>query len=325
MSKDYFVAMTEFHFMNLQTMSEISYYPGMKQFHDSVNGVLKAWAGRDLDSEWPHPIASELIEYMDKANVDVAFCLREPMMDITGGVVSFSTNGFMLQQIEPYPNRMYLEANVGPMIRRGVEHAVWELEYLVKEKGAKLCKVYQPEDAGPINDRRLWPFYAKAQELKVPLTVHTGISYVNPQPNSHCHVGQLDEVMIAFPELRVIAYHAGWPDTELLIGLCGKHQHLYMSISGIIGWYQRAPYRGYHAIGTALQWMNSDKIVMGFDLPFDDLPRITDYIRNLEIPEELRRNWGYPQVTEQDKANILGLNLARLTGIEPSKRTKPAK
>lgn len=325
MSKDYFVAMTEFHFMNLQTMSEISYYPGMKQFHDSVNGVLKAWAGRDLDSEWPHPLASELIKYMDKANVDVAFCLREPMMDITGGVVSFSTNGFMLQQIEPYPNRMYLEANVGPMIRRGVEHAVWELEFLVKEKGAKLCKVYQPEDAGPINDRRLWPFYAKAQELKVPLTVHTGISYVNPQPNSHCHVGQLDDVMIAFPELRVIAYHAGWPDTELLIGLCGKHRNLYMSISGIIGWYQRAPYRGYHAIGTALQWINSDQIVMGFDLPFDDLPRITDYIRNLEIPEELRKNWGYPQVTEQDKANILGLNLARLTGIEPIKRTKAAK
>lgn len=25
--KDYFVAMTEFHFMNLQTMSEIGYYP----------------------------------------------------------------------------------------------------------------------------------------------------------------------------------------------------------------------------------------------------------------------------------------------------------
>ncbi|MFO1467751.1 MAG: hypothetical protein U1F35_15130 [Steroidobacteraceae bacterium] len=39
---------------------------------------------------------------MDKAKVDVAFCLREPMMDITGGVVSLSTNGFMMQQIEPY-------------------------------------------------------------------------------------------------------------------------------------------------------------------------------------------------------------------------------
>ena len=93
-----------------------------------------------------------------------------------------------------------------------------------------------------------------------------------------------------------------------------------MSISGIIGWYERAPYRGYHAIGTALQWMPSEQIVMGFDLPFDDLPRITDYIRNFDMPEELQQNWGYQQLSSQDKANILGLNLARLTGIEPTKR-----
>ena len=126
---------------------------------------------------------------MDKARVDVAFCLREPMMDVTGGVVSLSTNGFMLQQIAPYPERMYLEANVGPVIRRGIKNANWELEFLAKEKGAKLCKLYTPEDDGPINDRRLWPFYEKASELGVPLTIHTGISYVCPQPNNRCHVG----------------------------------------------------------------------------------------------------------------------------------------
>ncbi|MBS0608970.1 MAG: amidohydrolase, partial [Proteobacteria bacterium] len=169
-------------------------------------------------------------------------------------------------------------------------------------------------------DRRMWPFYEKAQELGVPLTIHTGMSYVCPQPSNRCAVGQLDDIMLDFPELKVIAYHAGWPDTEELIGLCGKHKNLYMSISGIIGWYQRAPYRGYHAIGTALQWMNSEKIVLGFDLPFDDLQRVTDYIRYFDMPHELQEKWGYTQLSEQDKANILGLNLARLTGIEPTKR-----
>ena len=119
----------------------------------------------------------------------------------------------------------------------------------------------------------------------------------------------------------MIAYHAGWPDTEALIGLCGKHVNLYMSLSGIIGWYQRAPYRGYHAIGTAMQWMPADKIVLGLDLPFDDTRRVVDYIRNLEMPEELQKNWGYAQPTREDKAKILGLNLARLTGIDPVKRS----
>ena len=318
--KDYFVALTEFHFMSTQILTEIGYYPQMQQFHSSVSGVLRAWDGRDMNAKWPESVAHELIKYMDMANVDVAFCLREPMMDISGGSTSMSTNGFMLQQIEPYPGRMYLEANVGPMIKRGIKNALWELDYLVKERGAKLCKVYQPEDEGPINDRRLWPFYERACELGVPLTVHTGTSYVSPQPNSHCQTGQLDDVMLDFPELKVIAYHAGWPQTEELIGLCGKHKNLYMSVSGILGWYERSPYRGYHAIGTALQWMPSEKIVLGMDLAFDALARVVDYIRNFEMPAELQEKWGYQTLSEEDKANILGLNLARLTGIEPNKR-----
>jgi len=318
--KDFFVALTECHFMNPQTMSEIDYYPNVARWWASVDGVMRAWSGRDLSGEWPHPLASELIKYMDEAGVDVAFCLREPMMDMTGGTVSLSTNGFMLQQIAPYPNRMYLEANVGPAIKRGLEHAIWELEFLVKEKNAKLCKVYAPEDDGPLNDKRMWPFYEKACELGVPLTVHTGMSYVVPQPSRHCMPALLDDVLLDFPELKIIAYHASWPNTEELIGLCGKHQNLYMSLSGILGWYQRAPYRGYHAIGTALQWMPADKIVLGLDLPFDDTKRVVDYVRNLKMPEELQEQWGYPEITDEIKAKILGLNLARLTGIKPTKR-----
>ncbi len=66
--------------------------------------------------------------------------------------------------------------------------------------------------------------------------------------------------------------------------------------------------------------MNADKIVLGFDLPFDDLQRVTDYIRYFDMPQELQEKWGYAQLTDQDKAKILGLNLAKLTGIEPKKR-----
>jgi len=324
-SNDHFVALSECHFLNPQTMAEIRYYRNTSRWWASVDGVMRAWAGRDLTSEdasWPHPIASELIKYMDEAGVDVCFALREGMMDISGQTVALSTNAFMMQQIEPYPERMYLEAMVGPILRRGIDDAIWELEYLVKECNAKLCKVYQPEDLGPLDDRRMWPFYEKACELDIALTMHTGMSYVVPQPSCHTQPDTLDRVLLDFPELKIIAYHMGWPRTEELIGLAGKHQNLYLSLSGIVGWYQRSPYRGYHAIGTALQWVSHEKIVMGLDLPFDDTRRIVDFIRNLQMPEELQEKWGYPEITEEIRAGILGLNLARLAKIEPTKRVK---
>jgi predicted TIM-barrel fold metal-dependent hydrolase len=319
---DHFVALSECHFMNPVTMAEITYYPNCQRWWASVDGVMRAWSGRDLSGEWPHPIAEELIKYMDEAGVDVCFCLREGMMDISGQTVAMSTNQFMLNQIEPYPERMYLEAMVGPILRRGMDNALWELEYLVKEGHAKLCKVYQPEDLAALDDKRMWPFYEKACELDIALTVHTGQSYVVPQPSAHSLPGTLDRVLLDFPELKLIAYHMGWPHTEELIGLAGKHQNLYLSMSGIVGWYERSPYRGYHAIGTALQWVAPERIVMGLDLPFDDTKRVVDWVRNLQIPEELRENYGYPEITEEMRAGFLGKNLAKLAKIEPSKRVK---
>ena len=193
-------------------------------------------------------------------------------MDVSGYATCMSTNGFVMQEIAPYPERMYLECNVGPVLRRGVKHAIWELEHLVKNCNAKLCKVYQPEDDGPLNDPRMWPFYEKACELGVPLTIHTGMAYVMPQPTKYTLPILLDDILIDFPDLKIIAYHMGWPYHEELFGLAGKHKNLYVSMSGIIGWFERAPYRGYHMLGEALQWAGPDKIVMGLDLAFDDMP-----------------------------------------------------
>jgi uncharacterized protein len=324
---DPFVAMTECHFMNEQSMAEMSYYPQFQRWWGSVDGIMRVWAGRSLagGGDMPHPRAHALIEWMDKAGVDVCFALRESMMDVAGHSTCMSTNGFILTEIAPYPERMYLEANCGPVIRRGVKNAIWELEHLFKTGNARLCKVYQPEDDGPLNDPRMWPFYEKAQELGVPLTIHTGMAYVPPQPGKHTHPSQLDDILLDFPDLKIIAYHMGWPYHEELFGLAAKHPNLYISISGIVGWFARAPQKGWHMIGEALEWATEDKLVLGFDLPFDDMPKVVDYVRNFDIPKDVREGWGYPEITDQTRAKILGLNLAKLTGLDPTKRVASAK
>jgi len=40
------------------------------------------------------------------------------------------------------------------------------------------------------------------------------------------------------------------------------------------------------------------------------------------MPDELQEKWGYPAITEETRAKILGLTLARLAGIEAKKRVK---
>lgn len=317
---DYFVAASECHL--LDNLGEVAYYPDFSRWYRSaMSGVAKVWGA----PEQPAPLrASELIKQMDANGVDVGFGLRESMMDVTGFAMPMSTNGFIMSEIEPYPDRLFLECNVGPILKRGVKHAIWELEFLVKERNAKLCKVYAPED-GPLNDPEMWPFYEKACELDIPLTIHMGMSYVVPQPTKYTLPILLDDVMLAFPDLKVIAYHMAWPFHEELFGMAGKHKNLYIGISGIVGWFARAPYRGYHLIGEALEWAGPDKVVFGLDWPGVDMKACVDYMRTFDIPEELQQQWGYPAITDEIRAKILGLNLAGLTNIEPTKRApKPA-
>ncbi len=316
---DYFIAASECHLMG--DFTEFGYYPDVSRwFRSAMKGVARVWG---MPNPPAMPRADNLIQQMDECGIDVGFGLRESMMDVTGFSAPMSTNGFIMKEIAPYPDRLFLECNVGPILHRGVDNAIWELEYLVKERDARLCKVYACED-GPLNHPDMWPFYAKASELDIPLTIHMGMAYVVPQPTKYTLPILLDEVMLAFPDLKVIAYHMGWPYHEEMFGMAGKHKNLFIGISGIVGWFSRAPYKGYHLIGEALEWASADKVVFGLDWPGVDMKACVDYMKNFDIPEELQHQWGYPQVTDEDRAKILGLNLAKLAKIEPTKRVPPA-
>ena len=47
-----------------------------------------------------------------------------------------------------------------------------------------------------------------------------------------------------------------------------------------------------------------------------------DVLWDLEIPEDLQEDYGFPQITEEDKRKILGLNFARLMGVDVPATTR---
>jgi hypothetical protein len=48
-----------------------------------------------------------------------------------------------------------------------------------------------------------------------------------------------------------------------------------------------------------------------------------DALWRFQIPEDLRRKYGYPELTQDAKRKILGLNSAKLYGVNPKQDFKP--
>jgi predicted TIM-barrel fold metal-dependent hydrolase len=178
-------------------------------------------------------------------------------------------------------------------------------------------------------------FIRKAVELGVPrITVHKGLSG-GSRLASPLDVGPAAR---AHPDVDFIVYHSGFEagtaegpytrDTagvgvnRLITSLKGSRirrgRNVYAEI-GSTWWYvMRFPDQAAHVIGKLLRHLGEDNILWGTDSIWYGSPQ--DQIqafRAFHITEEFQERYGYPALTPRVKRKILGLNAARLYGIDP--------
>lgn len=310
-------------------MEPINHFPGVKMWWKAIENIsrplmqgtpMAALAGLEQREAVKSADPEDLLHYMDKYGVDIACLLPESMMDTTGYTSRWCTNGEMAKVVESHPDRFMYQPNVSPIKHKGVNNTIWELEYWVKEKDAKIFKFYPPEDTY-INDPELWPFYKKAEELGIVLDIHTGFCWVPPGKSKYALPIFLDDVARDFPELKIVAFHMGYPYCDDLNMVALGHPNVYLSLSLLVPWALNAPRKFGKILGEALRFAGPDKIVWGSDYAgFGIQLRLAvKGLLDFQFTDDLRLQYGYLPLTDEDKAKIFGLNLARLLGIEPKR------
>lgn len=177
-----------------------------------------------------------------------------------------------------------------------------ELDRCVRELGFKGMKLYPTYQHFAPNDARLYPLYARAQALGIPILIHTGSSIFKGARIKYGDPLFLDDVMVDFPDLTVVMAHGGrgfWYDRAFF--LCKLHPNLYIDIAGL------PPNRllDYYPEFERL----AHKFIFG-----SDWPGIKSIAANVAAVREL-------PIDDESKQRILSGNAARLLGLDGNPAT----
>ncbi len=177
-----------------------------------------------------------------------------------------------------------------------VSHPGRALEHYVNDLGFRGVKLHPCSNLYYPNDSLIYPLYARAEEMGVPVIVHTGFSTLNGARLKYGDPLCLDDVMVDFPRLKLVQAHGGrgfWYDRALF--LTRLHENLYIDISGM-------PPQRLLSYYPDLE-KSADKVVFGSDWPGPNVKGTIQAIRALPISEDA-------------KAKILGGNAARILHLK---------
>jgi predicted TIM-barrel fold metal-dependent hydrolase len=199
-----------------------------------------------------------------------------------------------------------------------------------------------------LDDEKLaYPFYERSRKLGVTtVCVHKGL----PLPDSrieYTHPRDVKRAALDHPDFTFVIYHSGFkaanwdlPPGDGYVGpdgylawttdLCRDRRanpgmtNVYMELGTTLGHTIIShPNVCAHLLGQVIQAFGVDHVLFGTDSIWWGSPQWQiEALRRFQIPEVLQEKYGYARLSDDDKTRILGLNAARVFGVDVSAARK---
>jgi len=239
---------------------------------------------KDLE-ETMNLISTEVIlKQMDEAGISksVLFACYAPII--------YASNEFVAKICKKFPDRFIGFASVNPKAKQAPQI----LEKAIKKLGLMGLKLHPPlQDFYP-NDKKLWPIYKKAVQLKIPVVFHVGSTPFGALVKlDQARPILIDEVAVAFPELKIVLGHMGtlWEKEAFMV--TEKNPNVFIDTAAY-------PYEIKELLTEQLiKRVGEDKFIFGTDFPMPYEGKIhrmkdhVDCINNLKLSLEIKEKIFY--------------------------------
>jgi uncharacterized protein len=316
----YFVLDGHVHFWDA---SPANWVKGQEQYAEGWINCFHAYQGLGPpDTHWPIEKFQKYSEedfvkdVFEDGYVDVGVFLPTYLKQwYTEG---FNTAERNARMAEKYPDRLIVNGRWDP--REG-DAGLKELEEDAKRYGLKGVKLYTAEwrngsRGWSLKDPESQRFLDKCQELGiVNIHVHKGPT-IWPLDKDAFDVSDVDYVATNNPELNFIVEHVGLPRIEDFCFMATQEPNVYAGLAVVIGGLMHARPRFFAKVmGELLFWVGEDKMIWASDYAIWEPKWQVEGFVDWNYPADEAYS-DYPALGTDGKKKIMGLNAAKLYGVE---------
>jgi uncharacterized protein len=278
---------------------DVHIHPWTRQFMEKNGPIMKACDFFKLDQTRLPTSTDQILDEMDEAGVAKGVILGQDTSSTRGMAFKNYTikNEELAKIASKSGDRLIPFAGVDPNAGPG---ALRELKRSVKSLGMRGLKVHGSANSVYLNDRKLmFPIYDFCQDAGIPILFHTGTTGLGDTEIRYSKPELLDEVCQAFPDLKVVMAHFGWPWPEVTIAIALRSQNVFIDVSG---W--KARYLP-PSIMPYLNGILQDRFLFGTDYPM---------LRHRDWLDDFRGSLA-PRLKTGVSDKLLGGNAKRLLGL----------
>ena len=221
--------------------------------------------------------------------------------------------------LERFPGRLIVNGRWDP---RDGEAGLRQLEADHAKFGLKGVKLYTAEwhngsRGWKLTDPEARPFLDKCAELGIRnVHVHKGPT-IWPLDKDAFDVTDVDHVATDYNgELNFIVEHCGIPRIEDFCYIATQEPNVYAGLAVVVGAHMHARPRFFAKLmGELLFWVGEDKMLFGSDYAIWEPKWQVEGFVDWDFPDDVAYD-DYPRLGVEGKKKILGLNAAKLYGVE---------
>jgi predicted TIM-barrel fold metal-dependent hydrolase len=281
-------------------------------YHMALSPKEQVWPKDKFDCYGPDQMYQDL--FVDGPD-DMAILQCTYLSDFyKNGFNTIEQNAVMKER---HPDRFILNGAWDPRDGEAGLDALQEMHEKYRIKGVKLYTAEWKGDSRgwKLSDPWAYRYLELCEKLGiVNIHVHKGPT-ITPLDRDAFDVADVDHCATDFQNLNFIVEHCGLPRLDDFCWIGVQEKNVYGGLAVALPFIHGRKDYFANVISELLFWLGEDKLLFGSDYGIWTPRWLVEAFMSYELPEQITRDKGV-QLTLEGKRKILGLNAAKLYGID---------